>query len=135
MRPLPLALPLALTLALLCPPAVAQDIDAGAVLYRDFCAACPGATAKGDGTMADLLRSPPSVLTKLAEAGEFPILSVAEQIDGRRLRAAHGGDMPLFGRWFEGVGADVAMAGADGQPILMSRPVADLIAYLISVQD
>ena len=131
MRPLPLAL----TLALLCPPAVAQDVDAGAVLYRDFCAACHGATAKGDGTMADLLRSPPSDLTKLAEAGEFPILAVAETIDGRRPRAAHGGDMPLFGRWFEGVGADVAMAGADGQPILMSRPVADLIAYLISVQD
>ena len=60
---------------------------------------------------------------------------MAEQIDGRRPRAAHGGDMQLFGRWFEGVGADVAMAGADGQPILMSRPVADLIAYLISVQD
>ncbi len=131
MRPLPLAL----TLALLCPPVMAQDVDAGAVLYRDFCAACHGATAKGDGTMADLMRSPPSDLTKLAEAGEFPILSVAEQIDGRRPRAAHGGDMPLFGRWFEGVGADVAMAGADGQPILMSRPVADLIAYLITLQD
>ncbi|WP_439140288.1 c-type cytochrome [Roseicyclus sp.] len=129
------ALPLALCLCLLGPAVAAQDIDAGAVLYRDFCAACHGPEARGDGTMADLLRTPPSDLTKLGGTGAFPILAVAEQIDGRRPRAAHGGDMPLFGRWFEGVGADVAMAGPDGQPILMSRPVADLIAYLITLQD
>lgn len=131
MRPLPLALCLSLTSL----PVFAQDIDAGAVLYRDFCAACHGPAARGDGTMADLLRTPPSDLTKLAVEGAFPILTVAETIDGRRPRAAHGGDMPLFGRWFEGMGADVAMAGPDGQPILMSRPVADLIAHLITLQD
>ena len=42
--------------------------------------------------------------------------------------------MPLFGRWFEGVGADVALPGPGGQPILMSRPIADLITYLQEIQ-
>lgn len=129
------ALPLGLCLTLAALPGVAQDVDAGATLYRDFCAACHGPAATGDGRMAEQLRTPPSDLTKLAVQGTFPILHVAQTIDGRRPRAAHGGDMPLFGRWFEGVGADVAMAGPDGQPIMLSRPIADLIAYLITLQD
>ncbi|MBF9048219.1 c-type cytochrome [Rhodobacterales bacterium LSUCC0031] len=131
MRPLPLAL----SLALLCPPVMAQDIAIGAVLYRDFCAACHGVAGKGDGTMADLMRRPPADLTRLAGGGPFPILRVAATIDGRGRLPAHGGDMPVFGRWFEGAGPVVAMAGPDGQPILMSAPVADLIAYLITLQD
>ena len=30
--------------------------------------------------------------------------------------------------------AAVAMAGPGGQPILMSRPIADLVAYLMEIQ-
>ena len=42
--------------------------------------------------------------------------------------------MPLFGAWFEGEGADVAMQGPGGQPVMLSRPIADLIAYLMEIQ-
>jgi mono/diheme cytochrome c family protein len=129
------ALPLAFCLVLLAAPSPAQDAEAGRALYLEFCAACHGIGAQGDGVMRDLLRVPPTDLTALAQGGEFPTLRVAEQIDGRRPVMAHGGDMPIFGRWFQGVGADVALSGPGGQPILMSRPVADLITWLMTVQE
>ena len=128
------ALPLALCLALLGGPVPAQDAQVGRTLYLDFCAACHGMEARGDGVMAEVLRVPPTDLTALAQGADFPILRVAQHIDGRRPMLAHGGDMPIFGRWFQGMGPDVALPGPGGQPILMSRPVADLIAWLIEVQ-
>jgi mono/diheme cytochrome c family protein len=115
-------------------PAEAQNAEAGRLLYRDFCAACHGATGRGDGVMGPVLTLPPADLTRLAADGAFPVLRTAEQIDGRRPMAAHGGDMPIFGRWFEGDGPDVALPGPGGQPVLMSRPVADLVTYLQSIQ-
>lgn len=135
MRALPQTLPFALCFALFAAPAPAQDAEAGRALYLEFCAACHGMEARGDGVMRDLLRVPPTDLTGLAQAGEFPILRVAEQIDGRRPVMAHGGDMPIYGRWFQGVGADVALSGPGGQPILLSRSVADLITWLMTVQE
>jgi mono/diheme cytochrome c family protein len=115
-------------------PASAQDAGAGAVLYADFCAVCHGLELRGDGPMAAALSVAPPDLTALGRGGEFPILDVARQIDGRDRPAAHGGDMPLFGRFFEGQGPDVAMEGPGGQPVLLSRPLADLIAFLMEVQ-
>jgi mono/diheme cytochrome c family protein len=122
------------TLALAALPAAAQDAEAGRQLYIDFCAVCHGETGTGDGVMADVMTITPTDLTALAAAGEFPTLRVAEQIDGRRALLAHGGDMPIFGQWFQGDGADVALPGPGGQPILMSRPIADLITYLQEIQ-
>lgn len=126
---------LALPLAAIASPALAQDVEAGRALYLEFCAACHGMEAQGDGTMADLLRVAPTDLTGLGSGDAFPTLRVAEQIDGRRPVMAHGDDMPIFGRWFQGQGADVALPGQGGQPVLMSRPVADLIAWLMTVQE
>jgi mono/diheme cytochrome c family protein len=122
------------TTALLSLPAAAQDADAGRELYLDFCAVCHGTSGIGDGVMAQVLTIAPTDLTRLTENGTFPTLRVAEQIDGRRPLAAHGGDMPIFGRWFEGDGPDVALPGPGGQPILMSRGVADLVTYLQEIQ-
>ncbi|MFW5642130.1 MAG: c-type cytochrome [Roseicyclus sp.] len=114
--------------------AVAQEAEVGAVLYGDFCAVCHGVDATGDGPMAEVLRIPPPDLTALAVDGEFPVARVARQVDGRDPILGHGGAMPLFGPWFEGDGADVAMRAADGQPVLLPRPMADLIAYLQEIQ-
>lgn len=115
-------------------PVTAQDAETGRQLYTDFCAVCHGADGTGGGVMAEVLTVPPTDLTRLAADGTFPTLRVAEQVDGRRPVLAHGGDMPIFGLWFEGDGADVAMPGNGGQPILMSRPIADLITYLQEIQ-
>lgn len=68
---------LSVTLAVLASPAPAQDIEAGQALYLDFCAACHGLQARGDGAMADLLRVVPTDLTGLGAGDAFPILRVA----------------------------------------------------------
>jgi mono/diheme cytochrome c family protein len=118
----------------LASPLAAQEAEVGAALYADFCAVCHGAGATGDGPMADALTVPPPDLTMLGADGDFPLVDVARQIDGRDPVVAHGGEMPLFGAWFEGDGADVAMQGPGGQPVMLSRPIADLIAYLMEIQ-
>lgn len=128
------ALPLVLASLLAASPALSQDAARGAVLYTDFCAVCHGLALEGDGPMAEALTVAPPDLTRLGAGEAFPIVDVARQIDGRRRPLAHGGEMPLFGNWFEGEGADVAMQGPGGQPILLSRPIADLIAFLMEAQ-
>lgn len=114
--------------------AQAQDAERGAVLFGDFCAVCHGVDARGGGVMAEVLTVAPSDLTQLGAGAAFPILRVVRQIDGRDPVLAHGGEMPLFGMWFDGDGPDVALAGPGGQPMLVSRPIADLVAYLREVQ-
>jgi mono/diheme cytochrome c family protein len=112
----------------------AQDAAIGAQLFAEACAVCHGAEARGNGLMAPVLTVVPPDLTRLGEGGRFPVLDVVRHIDGRERRPAHGGDMPIFGRWFEGDGVDVAISGAGGQPMLVSRPIADLVAFLLTVQ-
>jgi mono/diheme cytochrome c family protein len=112
----------------------AQDATEGATLYADFCAVCHGVSGTGDGPMAEVLTVAPTDLTALAGGDGFPILRVARQIDGRHPIQAHGGAMPLYGQWFEGDGADVVLQTESGQPVMMSRPIADLIAYLMDLQ-
>jgi hypothetical protein len=41
--------------------------------------------------------------------------------------------MPVYGPFFEG--DDTALKTDNGQPILTSRPIADLVAYLKKIQD
>jgi hypothetical protein len=76
----------------------------------------------------------PSDLTTLsASNGDvFPTLRVVRQIDGRDPELAHGGVMPLFGQYFDA--QDIAIPSQDGQPILTSQPIADLVAYLDELQ-
>lgn len=114
--------------------AQAQQAEDGAQLYADFCAVCHGADARGDGVMTEVLTVAPPDLTRLGAGEAFPTLQVVRQIDGRDPILAHGGEMPLFGPWFEGDGPDVALAGPGGQPMLVSRAIADLVAYLREIQ-
>jgi mono/diheme cytochrome c family protein len=126
---------LAVVMALGAGPGAAQDPVAGADLYIRYCAACHGMEARGDGEMAAILTILPADLTVLnaGNGGIFPVARVAAQIDGRDPLLAHGGVMPLFGDFFEG--QDTAIPSEAGQPILTSRPVADLIAFLEAIQE
>lgn len=130
-RPIPLAVALALAAPL---PAIAQNPEAGAQTFATFCAACHGETARGDGPVASLLTLPPPDLTRLAErnGGTFPLIEVIYRIDGRAPIAAHGSPMPPFGGMFEG--QDATMKTPAGQPVLTTRTIVDLVAYLESVQ-
>lgn len=127
--------PVLAMIAVLCAaPVWAQDAERGADLYGAHCAVCHGVSARGDGPMAAALTVPMPDLTELAAGGVLPLLDVVARIDGRVQLPSHGGPMPVYGGWFEGDGADVALAGPGGQPVLVSRPIADLVAYLQEVQ-
>lgn len=119
---------------LLAGPGMAQDVDAGLDLFRHHCALCLGADAKGTGPMAPVLTIQPSDLTSLAARndGVFPVERVVRRIDGREPLVSHGSPMPLYGDFF--VGPETLGKTEHGEPLLTTRPVADLIAWLNSIQ-
>lgn len=116
-------------------PAAAQDAEIGQRLYNDICAACHGLDGTGDGPMVPALSVLPPDLTQLSASndGVFPTTKVVFQIDGRDPMIAHGGPMPIFGPYLDGVGS-AALKAADGTPILTSPAIADLVAYLQTLQ-
>ena len=125
-----------LAAALAASAAQAQDADEGAALYRSHCATCHGMEARGDGPMAGVLLIKPPDLTELTarNGGTFPMERVVKRIDGRDPLVSHGSPMPVYGDYFEGF-FDVPIKAPSGQPILTSRPVAHLVAYLQSIQE
>ncbi len=122
------------TLALLAAPgAWAQDAETGEELYLHHCATCHGLDATGHGPMAGVLIIQPTDLTALNGAeGVFPTERVIKRIDGRDPLVSHGSPMPVYGPYFEG--QDTALKAPTGQPILTSKPIADLVAYLKTLQ-
>lgn len=113
--------------------AMAQNVETGAELYGHYCATCHGIDATGHGPMAGVLIIQPTDLTQLAgEDGVFPTARVVARIDGRDPLVSHGSPMPVYGPYFEG--QDTSMKTPDGQPILTSQPIVDLVAYLQTLQ-
>lgn len=125
---------------LLSAPAAAQDIEPGdamegAEIFATYCATCHGLEGLGDGRMAPILTVLPPDLTQLQAraGGVFPVAASIFQIDGRDPVLAHGADMPLFGEFFQGF--DIALKTETGQPIMTSKPIADVVAYLKEIQE
>ena len=89
----------------------------------------------GNGPLAPVLTLQPKNLTALAaeNGGSFPMSRVIARIDGRDPLVAHGSPMPVFGPYFDG-DRGVALKVETGQPIMVSQPVADLVAYLMTLQ-
>ena len=132
MRGLALALVLASGLGA---PAIAEPGDAarGALLFERHCAVCHGLDLRGDGPMADILAVPPPDLRGIAARHDgFPRVGMAWKIDGRDPLVSHGGDMLVFGRVF----GEMSTVMRDGSQTILTAPeVADLVAYLETVQD
>ena len=124
-----------LALLLAASPLAAQDADLGAEIYARHCATCHGAEAVGGGPMAAILLLQPPDLTGLVARndGVFPMKRVVMRIDGRDPLVAHGSPMPVYGDFFEGV-QGVMLKAETGQPVMVSQPIADLVAYLQGVQ-
>jgi mono/diheme cytochrome c family protein len=83
-------------------PAPAPPPD-GASLYKVYCASCHGASARGDGAVAQYLKYPAADLTRIASRanGVFPSGEVFKIIDGRQRVGAHGDSaMPVWGDGF-----------------------------------
>ncbi|MDI3338778.1 cytochrome c [Defluviimonas aestuarii] len=114
--------------------AAAQDAEIGKTLYDDYCAACHGAGAQGDGDMANLMTIPAPNLTLLANNndGEFPMLQVLHIIDGRTGVRAHGGAMPVFGKVF--ASSEMGPANPYGSVLEVRGRVLSLAMYLESLQ-
>ena len=100
----------------------------GKHLYRGYCASCHGATATGDGALAEYLTIPPTDLTTLAKAngGEFPMARTLAVIDGRESVKGHGGgEMPAWGEAFQQISGSEAEVAAK---------VRQLALYLETIQ-
>ncbi|MEP2028140.1 MAG: cytochrome c [Paracoccaceae bacterium] len=120
--------------SILASGASAQDVASGAEIYLDYCATCHGEDASGQGPMAGVLLIKPVNLAALSQdnGGVFPTARVVARIDGRDPLVSHGSPMPVYGDYFEG--NDTALKTPAGQPILTSKPIVDLVAYLQSLQ-
>jgi mono/diheme cytochrome c family protein len=110
------------------------DAMTGEALYLEHCAVCHGVDATGDGPMAPVLLVQPADLTTLIARyeGVFPLERVAARIDGRDPLVSHGSQMPVYGLFFQG--KDVALRTDAGQPMLTSQPIADIVAWLRTIQ-
>jgi len=102
----------------------------GSVTYRVYCRTCHGSDGKGDGPLAELLKTPPGDLTGIARraGGEFPEGQVTAAIDGRAEVAAHGPrEMPIWGEAFGPVDA------APDEPTVQ-RKILEVVLYLETIQ-
>jgi len=116
-------------------PLAAQDTALGRQHFADYCAACHGVEARGDGPMEGVLFVPPTDLTRLAaeSGGRFPVAEVVAKVDGRNPLLAHGSEMPVYGPYFEGKG--VVIRDAFGAPIMTSQPIIDIVSWLKTIQE
>lgn len=127
---------LVLFLALAAGAVSAQDnrTEEGQDLFLYFCAECHGKDGASVGPMAEMLAIRPPDLTGLTarNEGTFPTKFVAMQVDGRMAIDVHS-FMPIFGPSLDS-DKHVAIALPSGQPMFVSQHLADLIAYLRTIQ-
>lgn len=126
-------------LALLCLPLLSACVepkdasDTGAEDFAAYCAACHGATGKGDGEAAKGLARKPADLTRLSakNKGDFPTTRVMAQIWG--YAGAKGrGVMPDFGPLLQG--EMVPYDGGDGIETPTPIRLVELAEYLKRLQ-
>lgn len=77
--------------------------DAGAQLFRTYCASCHGVSGRGGGPVTGQLRKTPPDLTKYTarNGGIFPGERVRQIIDGRGVPAHGDREMPVWGDAFQ----------------------------------
>ncbi len=108
------------------------QVDWGRALYLENCASCHGAGAKGDGPLADDLKTAPADLTTIAarRGGKINTTEIREIIDGRKQVESHGSrDMPVWGSEFAR-----ARKKGEGREAAARNRVRALAAYLESIQ-
>jgi mono/diheme cytochrome c family protein len=101
----------------------------GKEMYTEYCAACHGADAKGDGPAAPALKAPPADLTTLAKRsdGKYPRDRVANLLRSGAGVAAHGSsDMPTWGPLFKSLDPQ--------HDITVQQRIKNLNDYLESLQ-
>ena len=108
-------------------------LDLGARSFREACAGCHGAEARGDGPLAALLSVPVPDLSLLAQReGGFDRAEMLRRIDSGNGMVAHGGPMPVFGGLLRGPSAVVD--AEDGSPIQTTEPILAIVTWLETLQ-
>ena len=107
--------------------------SAGKAEYMNACASCHGASAEGDGPLAEMMTVPVPSLTGLAAAndGVFPMLAVIHTIDGRQGTRGHGYPMPVWGMRFS---EEVENPGPYGTEMVVRGRILSIAYYLESIQ-
>jgi cytochrome c1 len=113
------------------------SLELGQRDFRNYCSACHGLSAKGDGTLGEFLTLAVPDLTKLtkANAGKFPAERVTQVIDGRADVKVHGmRDMPVWGDWFnsEAISQDT---DRETRELIVQDRIQSLVGYIESIQD
>jgi mono/diheme cytochrome c family protein len=107
--------------------------SSGAEMFMQYCAACHGASGKGDGPAASALKIPPADLTTLAKrhGGKFPDSYVATVLENGVSEAkAHGSkDMPVWGELFGSISSGKSAAGQE-----VKLRISNMSDYLKTLQ-
>lgn len=123
--------------ALALPGTAAAQMTAGETEYQQACAACHGASGKGDGPVSTYLSVTVPNLTKITARndGAFPYRELMEMVDGRnadRQIGAHGMAMPVWGdRFMLDSGHDNPV---ENEINTLGR-IASLVNYLYRIQE
>ena len=107
-------------------PITHSDPASGQRMYKDYCAACHGATGKGDGPAAEILKAPPQDLTLMAKRnnGKFPTDHFITVLHFGTQSHPHGtSDMPIWGPLFHSQNKDV-----------VELRISNLRSYVESIQ-
>ena len=102
----------------------------GSSVFKTYCASCHGASGRGDGQVAQFLKTKPADLTRIAERnkGTFPAERVFQMIDGRQVVPVHGdSQMPVWGDAF-------SKSTTDSDERAVKAKIDALVEYLESMQ-
>jgi len=107
------------------PPA---SLPSGELMYKQYCATCHGADAKGHGPAAGSLKTPPPDLTTLADRhdGKFPFSYVSDVLLLGPFAAHGSAAMPIWGPVFRYIDK--------GSETSVRQRIKNLSNYLASLQ-
>jgi len=104
--------------------------------YRISCSSCHGLAGKGDGPVAEFLKTKPADLTQISKknGGVYPVVDILKVIDGRgTFTRAHGNEMPVWGNRYSAESTN-AYGPYFGDMVLRAR-ILGLVFYLESIQE
>ena len=111
-----------------------KDPIFGGIEFERSCAVCHGFQGRGNGVMANSLKTKPSDLTTLAKRnnGHFPFTRVYQVIEGSPRVGVHGSrEMPVWGNRYRKESEHY-----DADKYLYTRGlILELVVYLMSIQE
>lgn len=106
----------------------------GAVEFEYSCSICHGFQGKGNGVMADSLKTKPSDLTMLTKNnhGHFPFTRVYQVIEGSPRVGVHGSrEMPVWGDRYR---KEAEKYDADAY-VYTRGLILELLVYIMTIQE